>query len=153
MKLEERLELVGATRELKNLVRESNLSWEERESLDFILSSMGKPHTGTIAYIERMDSFKGICSYLQTFNYTETKKYIFVTVGEEGEVCRKMYIDLFNENKRSSRRVNSFKAGLRTFFIYMRTARMDIPGYNFTKDPTNFSMVKVSTDSMNENLL
>lgn len=152
MKIEERLYLVGASQELKQLVYESDLTWEERESLDFILSCMGRPYTGRIDYIEEMDS-NGTFTYLQTFDDEKIRKDIFINEGEEGKICRKLYTDLFNENKESKRKVNLFKAGLRLFFIYMRTARLDIPGYDFTKDPTNFPMIELSYNSMNENLL
>lgn len=155
MKIQERLYLVGASQELKQLVSESDLTWEEEESLDFILSCMGIPCNGEIEYIEEVNN-NGVCTYLKTYDVIhrgETKKDIFINEGEEGKICRKLYTDLFNENKDSKKEVNLFKAGLRLFFIYMRTARLEIPGYNFTKDPTNFSMIKLSYNSMNENLL
>lgn len=155
MKIEERLYLVGASQELKQLVVDSDLTWEEKDSLDFILSCMGIPRNGSIEYIEETDA-NGITTYLQTYSVVsreDLRKYIFINEGEEGKICRKLYTDLFNENKEASKKVNLFKAGLRLFFIYMRTARLEIPGYDFTKDPTNFPMIELSYNSMNENLL
>ena len=155
MKIQERLYLVGASEGLKSLVAESDLTWEEKDSLDFILSCMGIPCNGKIEYIEEVNN-NGVCTYLKTFDVvhgSETRKDIFINTGEEGKICGKIYINLFNENKESSRKVNLFKAGLRLFFIYMRTARLDIPGYDFTKDPTNFPMMELSYNTMNENLL